>query len=99
MHKTSRFGYFKDETVQVLRMDHKGRETFMAFILPVKRCGLDELLQTIDGNSLIKWIKNASTKAEVKVSIQSKYFNLRQGHTVGDRIGDRKGSFRIFWLI
>ena len=67
MHKTSRFGYFKDETVQVLRMDHKGREAFMAFILPVKRCGLDELLQAIDGNSLIKWIKNASAVAQVVV--------------------------------
>ena len=77
MHKTSRFGYFKDETVQVLRMDHKGRETFMAFILPVKRCGLDELLQTIDGNSLIKWIKNASTKAEVEVSIKIFRFKAR----------------------
>ena len=67
MRKTGKFYYFKDENVQVLRMDYKGGDAFMAFILPVKRCGLDELLQSINGNSFIQWIKNASRKWEVEV--------------------------------
>ena len=69
MHWADKFGYFEDEQVKVIRMGYKEGGAFMYVILPAQPFGLDNILQSIDGKMVQKWLKNTAENDEIKIEV------------------------------
>ena len=59
MTLTKTLPYFETEDAQILGLPYQSREVFMFIVLPTERNGLKGLIEKLDGNTLIQWIKNA----------------------------------------
>ena len=69
MHWADKFGYFEDEQVKVIRMGYKEGSAFMYVILPAQPFGLDNVLQSINGKMVQKWVENTAENDEIKIEV------------------------------
>ena len=69
MHWADKFGYFEDEQVKVIRMGYKEGSAFMYVILPAQPFGLDNVLQSINGKMVQKWVENTAVNDEIKIEV------------------------------
>lgn len=81
MHWADKFGYFEDEQVKVIRMGYKEGSAFMYVILPAQPFGLDNVLQSINGKMVQKWVENTAENDEIKIEVQLPKFKTESTHS------------------
>lgn len=61
MHRTSRLAYHEADGIKLLQLYYRGGSMAMAFLLPAKQDGLNELEARLDAASLRRWTEGTST--------------------------------------
>ena len=77
MHLTSELIHFDDEDAQVLGLPYEGDDLFMFVILPRKRYGLLNVLSTLEGKKLAKYL---AKRAKCEVNVRNYVYPSQMHH-------------------
>ena len=76
MQGIQKLGYFEDNRVRVIFIGSTEQDISLGIILPTEHFGLDNLLHSIDGKTVQKWLENAATKKKKRVKVSDYKMNI-----------------------